>query len=107
MLESAPSGRGQYQTASNWYLGLSDWHFTQPCGMHGTGFSYRRAIDFNAGSVSYISAISALVAARSQSESGLDLAGRRRKAERPARIRGKSARSEAERAKRRRRGRLL
>ena len=42
-----------------------------------------------------------------KSESGLDLAGRRRKAERPARIRGKSARSEAKRAKRRRRGRLL
>ena len=100
MIESAPYGRGQHQTASNWHLRLSEFRHTHALGERGTGFSYRRAIDLNAASVSYFFAIFTLAAARSQSERVLGLpeaAGRRAE----GRVSGKSARSEAKRAKRR------
>jgi len=93
MQKNAPIGRGQHQTASNWNLGLSDRHL-QPCTAHGVGFSSRHTIDFNAESVSHVSAITPLAVARSQSDRGLDLADPSPKGERSARGRGKSERSE-------------
>ena len=92
MQKNAPIGRGQHQTASNWNLELSDRHL-KPCTAHGVGFSSRHTIDFNAESVSHVSAITPLAVARSQSERSLDLpeaAGRRAE----GCVRGKSERSE-------------